>query len=111
MELLFVDQRLQRIAESAVRSDAEWGSIDAAIVRQRICELMAADNLAIAASIPTLDLQRSSGHKSNYEIRLRERLRLTFEVADAASTTSNGDVDLTSVAAIRILAIENADEP
>ena len=112
MELRFADQRLQRLAESAVRSDTHFGTRDGALLRQRLCELMAVDNLAIAAAVPTLDLKPFPSGAEGFVVTVRPRLRLLFEIAGAARRLAgNGEVDLTTVETIRLLAIEECDEP
>jgi plasmid maintenance system killer protein len=111
MDVSFADKNLQDIAESEVRSDAHFGTRDGALLRQRLCELVAADTLAVAASVPTLDLRRLSTHAGGFGIRLRSQLRLVLEIADPAIRfAGNGDADLTKVGAVRILAIEECDE-
>ena len=111
MELSFADNGLQVIAESTVRSDRHWGQRDASLLRQRLCELIAADTLAVAATVPTLELKPIPSLTGAFAIRLRPRLRLILEIADpSVLPVSNGGVDLSKVNAIRILAIEESDE-
>lgn len=112
MDLSFADKRLQDIAESTVRSDAHFGTRDGALLRQRLCELVAADTLAVAASVPTLDLKRLPAHAGGFGVRLRSQLRLVIEIADPTiQLAGNCEVDLTKVCAVRIVAIEECDEP
>jgi hypothetical protein len=111
MELLFADAGLQHIAESTVRSNAHLGAEDGGLLRQRLCELVAAENLAIAATLPTLDVHPLASHDAGFVVTLRPRLRLVLEVADPIPRVAgNGEIDLGRVAAIRILAIEECDE-
>ena len=112
MELRFSDPRLQLIAESTVKSNARFGMVDGPLVRQRLCELAAADNLAIAASVPILDFKQLPSPTTGFELWLRPRLRLVFDIADPVlRSVGNGEVDLAQVEAIRILRIEECDEP
>jgi hypothetical protein len=112
MDLFFAESTLQHIAESAVKCDAHFGARDGALLRQRLCELAAADNLAIAATVPTLDVTPLASHGGGFVLRLRPGLRLVFEVADSAPHVAvNGEVDLAKVETVRILAIEACDEP
>jgi hypothetical protein len=111
MELHFAHPPLQRIAESALRSDAHFGRRDAALFRQRICELGAADNLAIAKSIPTLRLQRLALRGGRFTVQLRMGLRLVFETMEPeCAMGSDGDVDLAKVVAVRVVAVEECDD-
>ena len=112
MDLCFTDEKLQHIVESRLRSDAHFGPVDAGLVRQRLCELAAADNLAIAASVPTLVLYASDVCADGFVVSVRPHLRVLFEIADGAGRVERNPVpDLKTVAAIRILAIEECDEP
>ena len=112
MELFFADPALQHIAESAIRSDAHFGSRDGALVRQRLCELAASGNLAIATTVPTLDVKPLASHERGFVLRLRAQLRLVFEIPDPVPLEDgNSEVDLAKVGTIRILAIEECDEP
>ena len=112
MELFFAEQTLQNIAESAVRCDAHFGARDGPLVRQRLCELMAAGNLAIAKAVPTLDVTPLASQTGGFVLRLRPRLRLIFEIADRTPhVDGNDEVDLAKVETVRILAIEEYDEP
>ena len=113
MQLRFADPSLQRLAESSARLDAHFGPSDGALVRQRICELMAADNLAIAASVPTLDLKSLRDRSEDFSVVVRPHLRMVFKVATQSSrrASANDQFDLASVETIHILAIEECDEP
>lgn len=104
MRILFADTRLQRAMESRVTVDARFGPADGALVRQRLGELVAADSLAIAATVSTLDVARFDSHAGEFTVRVRAGLRLRFEPADGP--VGDGGIDLSQVTAIRILAIE-----
>ena len=111
MDLSFADTKLQRIAESRVRSAAHFGAADARLLRQRLCELAAADNLAIASAVPTLDLRASAVRNGGFVISVRPHLGVVFEIANGERFEGNSSADLKTVNAIRILAIEECDEP
>ena len=113
MDISFADSNLQDVVQSTIRSDDHFGSQDGALIRQRLCELLAANNLAIAASLPTLALKKLGSRNGGFGVRVRSRLRLVFEVADsnAPQAVGDGNADLTKVGAIRILAVEECDEP
>jgi hypothetical protein len=110
MELHFASLQLQRVAESADRSDALLGKRAAAMMRQRLCELAAADNLSIVKALPTLGLHSLPNRSRCYAVRLTPSLRLTFELIVGTRTAGkDADLDLAQVVAIRILAIEETD--
>jgi hypothetical protein len=76
-------------------------------VRQRICELLAADNLAIAATVPTLDVRRFDSRASGFTVNVSSRLQLRLEAPDPISHVGGaGEIDLAKVSTVRILAIE-----
>jgi hypothetical protein len=111
MDLYFADQALQNTAESTLRSNARFGPGDGALLRQRLCELMAADNLAVVATVPSLGVHPLASREASFVLPVGPHLRLVFEVADSAPQDSgNGEIDLAKVATIRILAIEKCDE-
>jgi hypothetical protein len=109
MQLHFADAALQHIAESVVRSEAHFGSQDGALVRQRLSELLAAGNLAIARSVPSLNLKPVGSHPGKFGVRLRARLRLVFEVTDLP-LGNDVELELARIETIRILGLEECDE-
>jgi hypothetical protein len=108
MELLFADWRLQHTLESRVSVDDRFGESDGALVRQRICELIAADNLAVAAVVPTLDLRALDSAVGTFSVELTPRFRLRFDIASESVPRAAGDgqIDLSEVGAVRIVAVE-----
>jgi hypothetical protein len=104
MQILFADPLLQRTVESRVTADAQFGPQDGALIRQRLCELIAADTLAIAATVPTLEIGKFDSHPAKFTARVRAGLHVRFEAADHLGNDALGD--LSKVSAIRILAIE-----
>jgi hypothetical protein len=112
MELLFADRSLQHTVESTVRSDVHFGPRAAALVRRRLCELVAADNLAIAAAVETLDIRPVDSHAGGFSVNVSPRLRLRFEAGDPIPRVEGGaEIDFSKVGTIRILAIEECDGP
>ena len=104
MYILFADAQLQRTLESTVTVTDRFGRQDGALVRQRLCELVAADTLAIATAVPTLEVSTFDSRDGEFTVRVTARLRLRFEPADGP--IRNDAMDLSQVTAIRILAIE-----
>jgi hypothetical protein len=104
MHILVADTHLQDTVKSRVTAVESFGPEDVALVRQRLCELVAADNLAIAAMVPTLEVSRFDSADGEFTVRVRAGLRLRFQAADG---TADGErLDLSQITAIRILAIE-----
>jgi len=108
MELLFDQSGLQHTLESRVRVNARFGPSDGALVCQRVCELLAADSLAVAAQLRTLDLKPLDSSAGRFSAELTPRLRLRFEAVSEAAPRARGDgqIDLAQVRVIRIVGIE-----
>lgn len=103
-----MDARLQETLESRVRVDDRFGEAEGAIARRRMCELMAADTLAIAASLPTLDFETADSATGRFSVQLTELFRLRFEIAADQIPRQRGsdEIDLEQVNSIRILDVE-----
>lgn len=108
MELLFVDRALQMTLESRVMVERRFGTIEGELVRQRICELLAVDNLATVFTVPTLDLRGNGDGAPAYSLQLTPRYRLHFEAAvePLPGTRGNRHVDPSQVDVIRVIGLE-----
>jgi hypothetical protein len=110
MELTFADSELQRTLESRVRVDDHFGDGHGAIVRQRVCELLAAETLAVVASVQTFDLRADDQTTGAFSLSLTPRYRLRFEVAVAPTPRLRGSsqIDLSRIDAIRVVHLEES---
>jgi hypothetical protein len=108
MELLFSDLSLQRTLEYRVRVDDRFGHSDGAVVRQRVCELLAADSLAVVETLHTLDLRTVDAAIGTFSVQLTARCRLHFVVAldPIPRLRRNGQIDLAQVGAIRVVELQ-----
>jgi hypothetical protein len=106
MHILFADARLQTKVQSRVTESDRSGVTDHDLVHQRLCELVAADSLAIAATVPTLDVSKLDSTGDEFTVRIRAGLRLRFQAANGLSDGES--LDPSQITAIRILAIEEA---
>jgi hypothetical protein len=107
MELHFCSERLQAIAESTDRLDKLLGRQAAAVARQRLCELAAADNLLIAGKLPTLRFAPIPNTVNRFVIQIADTIPLIFEGVE--SVTDKRSVDLTTILSIRVLMIGECD--
>lgn len=106
MELSFAVPDDESIFRSSRLLKQRWGASCAAIIRQRICELIAADTLSVAELIATLGLKavEPSGDQ--------RRLRISVDNTHALLICVPGDarhadsLDTTRVNAIQIVGIE-----
>jgi hypothetical protein len=103
MELHFCSQRLQAIAESAHRLDRLLGHQAAAVARQRLSELAAAENLFIVGKLLTLRLAAVPDTTNRFAIRITDTIPLTFEAL--GETGHRVPVDLRRIVSIRVLMI------
>jgi len=102
VELEFGDIALQRLAQPKVRSGSRFGDRSAALFRQRLCELMAADNLEILKTLPALALQSTNGD-GRFSIRIDATHRLLFEALGSEPGTSPTQA---AINRIRLIAVE-----
>lgn len=102
MEIEFGDVALQRLAQSRGRAGSRLGDRSAALFRQRLCELMAADNLAILKTLPALALQTTNGD-GRFTIRIDAKHRLLFETLGPETGTSSAQA---ATNRIRLIAVE-----
>ena len=66
--------------------------------------LLAADNLAIAAAVPTMDLRPCTGLRSTFEICLLPAFRLIVEIANEPSAAL--ELDLILIDTVRVMGVE-----
>lgn|SRR5258708_35567257 len=103
MELTFATPDLEATANSSPKLDRQFGA-DAPVVRQRLFELAAAENLAVLAQIPTLRFASES--RGEFSIGAGNSRHIKFiPAADAPRGSTRRSLELHSVTAIRILAI------
>jgi|SRR6267142_673770 len=108
MELFFSDSSLQGTLESRVKVDARFGVSRGALVQQRLCELLAADSLAVVASLHGMDLKLVEHSLGTFSVELAPGSRLRFQVDREPIPRLRGDgqIDFSQVGAIRILDLE-----
>ena len=102
MEIEFGNIALQRLAQHKVRSSSRFGNRSAALFRQRLCELMAADDLGILKTLPALALQSINGD-GRFSIRIDATHRLLFEALGSEPGTALAQA---AINRIRLIAVE-----
>jgi hypothetical protein len=96
MDLTFATPDLEATANSSSKLDKRFGA-HARLVRQRLFELAAAENLAVLAEIPTLRF--APKHRNRFSIAAGKAGNIEFTAAGGATHRPE------SVTTIRILAI------
>lgn len=104
MNLCFASPTLEDTANSSSQLDKLFGD-EAHRIKQRLCELASADSLAMLATVPTLQFSPSPGRK-RFTVRVSPKRTILFEATSKIGHHEKGDVDLSSVTAIRILSLE-----
>src|SRR4051812_16955036 len=109
MELIFKSRSLQKTCESERKSVRTWGAERSAVVRRRLAELIAAENLAVISTLPPSRLHPLKGERDGeFAVDVRHPFRLVFEPWHTElPVLPSGGLDRTRVTTIRILAVED----
>ena len=106
MDLLYKNQELGRACSVYQESVRSWGERRAAVVRRRIAQMMAADNLAVLSTLPPLDLMAGE-QPDEFLIDALSPYRLVFAPwHDPIPRRVDGGLDLEQVTTLRILAVK-----
>lgn len=100
MDLIFATADMETAANSSLALDKQFGS-GAALVRQRLLELSAAENLAVLAEVPTLEFQSNPHHRFSISLGRFGRIDFVAAMPGIAART----LDLEAVTTIKVLAI------
>ena len=109
MDILFQDQRLAKVCNNESLLIRKHGPIRAKLLRRRLDELRAAENLEVLRSLPQVRCHELKGNREGtLSVDLDHPYRLIFEPAHSPiPRTSDGGLDWTEVTAIRILTVED----
>lgn len=104
MEILFATSDLEAVAMSESALAGIYGT-SARLACQRLSELAGMETLAVSASLPTHGLT-THARTSRYSVGVSSTHRIYFEaILNSGSGTSNPELNLSSVTAIRIFAL------
>ena len=109
MDILFQDQRLAKVCNNESLLIRKHGTIRAKLLRRRLDELRAAENLEILRSLPQVRCHELKGNRAGtLAVDLDHPYRLIFEPAhDPIPRKPDGGLDWAGVTAIRILSVED----
>lgn len=109
MDILFQDRKLERICNDQSLLVRRFGSIGTKLLRRRLDELRAAENLAVLRSLPQARCHELKGNREGtLAVDLEHPYRLIFEPAnDPIPRKLDGGLDWADVTAIRVLAVED----
>ncbi len=109
MDILFQDQRLAKVCNNKSLLIRKHGPIRAKLLRRRLDELRAAENLEVLRSLPQVRCHELKGNRAGtLAVDLDHPYRLIFEPANnPIPRKSDGGLNWTEVTAIRVLAVED----
>ncbi len=109
MDILFQDQKLGKACNDQSLLVRKFGSIRGKLLRRRLDEFRAADNLEILRSLPQIRCHElKENRKGTLAVDLDHPYRLIFEPANnPIPRKSDGGLNWKEVTVIRVLAVEN----
>ena len=109
MELTYKNNKLEKSLSTDKGLSKNYGRL-AKKIKQRINQLISADNLQIISKIPVLRLHQYSGKgKGIWSIDIQENWRILFKIdQDPIPIIEDGSVDLLK---ITIISIESLEDP
>ena len=109
MEILFQDQKLGKACNDQSLLVRRFGPIRAKLLRRRLDEFRAADNLEVLRSLPQIRCHELKGNrKGTLAVDLDHPYRLIFEPANnPIPRKSDGGLNWTEITAIRVLTLED----
>jgi len=109
MDIYFKSRKLEKACSVERDSIRTWGADRARVVRRRLAELAAADNLAVVSTVPPPRLHALGGDRNGqFAVDAIHPFRLIFEPwHEEVSRLADGRVDKAKITAIRILEVED----
>ncbi len=109
MDIIFRDQKLAKVCNDESLLKRKYGQMRAKLLRRRLDEFRAAENLEVLRSLPSVRCHELKGdRKGTLAVNLDHPYRLIFEPAnDPVPRKLDGGLDWTKVTAIRVLSVED----
>jgi plasmid maintenance system killer protein len=109
VDILFQDQKLAKMCNNESLLIRKHGPIRAKLLRRRLDECRAAENLEVLRSLPQVRCHELKGNREGtLAVDLDHPYRLIFESANnPIPRKSDGGLDWTRVTAIRVLTVED----
>jgi plasmid maintenance system killer protein len=109
VDILFQDRKLEKVCNNQSLLIRKYGPERAKLLRRRLDEFRAADNLEVLRSLPQVRCHELKGNREGtLAVDLGHPYRLIFEPANnPIPRKSDGGLDWTKVTAIRVLAVED----
>lgn len=108
MEISYKTKRLKNSLTTDKELSKEYGVL-AKKIKQRLAQLVAADNLSVIAKLPALRLHSYSGNrKGEWSIDIFKNWRIIFEIdQDPIPRLEDGGVNLVEVIKIKAISVED----
>ena len=112
MDIYFRKTKFKKASQTIELAQREWGPTRGKLVRQRLDELNAADNLNIMTLIQRARCHQLTGNlKGKFSVDLDHPYRLIFEpLHDPLPTNPDGGLALDKITAIHILEIRDTHD-
>ena len=109
MDILFQDRKLEKACNDQSLLVRRFGPIRAKLLRRRLDEFRAAENLEVLRSLPQMRCHELKGNREGtLAVDLDHPYRLIFESANnPIPRKPDGGLDWTGVTAIRVLTVED----
>lgn len=109
MDILFQDRKLGKICNDQSQLVRKYGSIRAKLLKRRLDDFRAAENLEVMRRLPQTRCHELKGNREGtLAVDLDHPYRLIFEPAnDPIPRKSDGGLNWTEVTAIRVLTVED----
>lgn len=108
MDILFKSQRLRRRLSSQSERVKKFGPVRARILRRRLDQLRAADDLSVMRHFKGRCHELTGDRKGEFAVDLDGPYRLIFEPADnPPPAKADGGLDWSRITEIRILGVED----
>jgi len=109
MDILFQDQKLEKVCNNESLLVQKCGPKRAKLLRRRLDDLKAIDNLEVLRSLPQMSCHELKGNREGtLAVNLDHPYRLIFEPAnDPIPKKPDGGLDWTCITVIRVLTVED----
>ena len=109
MDIIFSSTRLQKDCNDAKRARRRFGPLQAKLIRRRLDELRAAQNLSVIGTIPQARCHELTADRAGQlSVDLRHPYRLLFRPANRpVPRKPDGGLDWAGVTVVEILDVED----
>lgn len=109
MDIIFSSTKLQKDCNDAKHARKRFGPLQAKLIRRRLDELRATDNLSVMRTIPQARCHELTGNRAGQvSVDLKHPYRLLFRPANRpVPRKADGGLDWARVTAVEIIDVED----